>query len=310
MTSLDQELSTSALIEILVRVPFDAPVPAVSRAFRTIWTSEAFLEARRAFGIQLQLSRPRNSKDLLLTARRVVQRFRCRNWPGSVRVEFRQLEEGEKPSMSFKDPYFKFLQLRDGGVQIPAEPMEEDLYLNGLDPVGGGPVRTAWWAAVRSVLDGTVIPSDARILLLGDRRMGGRSAYSFVLALVWTGKDYGVVKCHLDPTYLSCSMVACGGIQAGRVGSLGKAGEVQWHEIFQRLCRKIRGCHQHHDQRGNLDRSMELPNLGRWRWRVWWPEVGGYFSSPWGTRLPGTLEDWCGSEPWVANLFEDVADSS
>ena len=215
MTSLDQELSTSALIEILVRVPFDAPVPAVSRAFRTIWTSEAFLEARRAFGIELQLLRPRNSKDLLLTARRVVQRFRCRNWPGSVRVEFRLLEEGEKPSMSFKDPYFKFLQLRDGGVQIPAEPMEEDLYLNGLDPVGGGPVRTAWWAAVRSVLDGTAIPSDARILLLGDRRMGGRSAYSFVLALVWTGKDYGVVKCHLDPTYLSCSMVACGGIQAG-----------------------------------------------------------------------------------------------
>ena len=217
--SLDQKLSTSALIEILLRVPLDVPVPAVSRTFHAIWTSEAFLQARRAFGTELQLLRPRNSKDLLLAMRRVVQRFRCRTCPGSVRVEFRHREKGEKPSMSFDDPYFRFLQLRDGGVQIPAEPMEEDLYLNGLDPVGGGPVRTAWWAVVRSVLDGTAIPSNARILLLGDRRMGGRSAYSLIMALVWTGKDYGIVKCHLDPAYLDCTMEAWGGIQAQPVAA-------------------------------------------------------------------------------------------
>jgi len=213
MAPFHTEWKGSISVEILVRVPLDAPVPAVSRTFHAIWTSEAFLRARRAL---LHLLRP-NSKDLLLATRRLVQRFRRGKCPGSVRVEFRELEEGDKPSMSFDDPYFRFLQLRDGGVQIPAEPMEEDLYLNGLDPVGGGPVRNAWWAAVRSVLDGTAIPSDARILLLGDRRMGGRSAYSLIMALVWTGKDYGVLKCHLDPAYLDCAMVAWWGIQAGPV---------------------------------------------------------------------------------------------
>ena len=217
--SLDQKMATSALIEILVRVPLDVPVPAVSRTFHKIWTSDAFLQARRAFGTELKRLTPDNSKDLLLAMRRLVQRFRRGKCAGSVRVEFRQLEEGDKPSMSFDDPYFRFLQLRDGGVQIPAEPMEEELYLNGLDPVGGGAVRNAWWAAVRSVLDGTAIPSDAQILLLGDRRMGGRSAYSLIMGLVWTGKDYGVLKCHLDPAYLDCNMEACGGIQAGPVAA-------------------------------------------------------------------------------------------
>ena len=47
----------------------------------------------------------------------------------------------------------------------------------------------------------------------GERRLGGRSAYSLAMALVWTGKDYGVLKCHLDPAYLDCSIVCGGGIK-------------------------------------------------------------------------------------------------
>ena len=33
------------------------------------------------------------------------------------------------------------------------------------------------------------------------------------MALVWTGNDYGVLKCHLDPTYPDCSIVCAGGIK-------------------------------------------------------------------------------------------------
>lgn len=38
--------------------------------------------------------------------------------------------------------YSCFLQLRVGGAQAPAEPMG-DLFMNGLDPVGGGAIRRA-----------------------------------------------------------------------------------------------------------------------------------------------------------------------
>ena len=39
-----------------------------------------------------------------------------------------------------------------------------------------------------------------------------RSAYSWVMAVVWTGRDYGVLRCHLDPTYMDCDMTCGGGI--------------------------------------------------------------------------------------------------
>ena len=44
-------------------------------------------------------------------------------------------------------------------------------------------------------------------------KLAGRSSYSLAMALVWTGQDYGVLKCHLDPAYLDCTMTCGGGIK-------------------------------------------------------------------------------------------------
>ena len=44
-------------------------------------------------------------------------------------------------------------------------------------------------------------------------KLAGISSYSLAMALVWTGQDYGVLKCHLDPAYLDCTMTCGGGIK-------------------------------------------------------------------------------------------------
>ena len=44
-------------------------------------------------------------------------------------------------------------------------------------------------------------------------KLAGRSSYSWAMALVWTGQDYGVLKCHLDAAYLDCTMICSGGIK-------------------------------------------------------------------------------------------------
>ncbi|CAK9014494.1 unnamed protein product [Durusdinium trenchii] len=220
MTSLDQKLPAGSLVEILSHLPVTSqpPMRSTSQAFKGIMTSPLFRQVRPK---EVLVVKPKTAKKMVNVASNLINGFMTPDSlpvVDSIRLEWEKTEVGDKKSMSFKNPFYKFLQLRVGGQQANAEPFEEELYLNGLDPKGAEPaLRKAWWASVRSVLDGLPIPESARILLLGDRRLGGRNAYSLVMALVWTGSDYGVLKCNLDPAYLDCNMHCSGGIKENTV---------------------------------------------------------------------------------------------
>mmetsp|Transcript_3119 Transcript_3119/g.7253 ORF Transcript_3119/g.7253 Transcript_3119/m.7253 type:complete len:295 (-) Transcript_3119:128-1012(-) len=212
-----QRLSTSSSLVTFSLLPAASlrSLKCTSKALKAISESDWLLEVRRSCVVVVK---PTTGKDLAKAAGRLVDGFlKPDSFPmDSVRLEWEKLEKGDKKSTSFDSPYYRFLQLRVGGIQGYPEPFEQDLYINGLDPKEDGPARKtrkAWWASVRSVLDGLPIPPNARILLLGDRRLGGRSAYSFVMAMVWTGSDYGVLKLHMDPTYLAGDMICAGGIK-------------------------------------------------------------------------------------------------
>lgn len=220
MTSLDQRLPALSLVEIVASLPVASQpqMKSTSRVFKDIMESERFVQIRRSHPIEVVVVKPKTGKNLVTVASRLVDAFMKSDSEStlplveSIRVEWAKAEVGDKKSMSFDNPFYKFLQLRVGGEQAPP-PFEHDLCINGLDPKGAGRLRKAWWASVRSVLDGLPIPRCARVLLLGERRLGGRSSYSLAMALVWTGQDYGVLKCHLDPAYLDCTVTCGGGIK-------------------------------------------------------------------------------------------------
>lgn len=208
-TSLDQRLPALSLVEILACLPVASQprMKSTSRVFKDIMESERCVQTRRSHPIEVVVVKPKTGKGLAKVASRLVDAFMKSDSEStlplveSIRVEWEKAE------------FYKFLQLRVGGEQAPPRPFEQDLYINGLDPKGAGRLRKAWWASVRSVLDGLPIPLSARVLLLGERRLGGRSSYSWAMALVWTGQDYGVLKCHLDAAYLDCTMICSGGIK-------------------------------------------------------------------------------------------------
>ena len=163
-----QRLSVSSSLETFSLLPAASrrSLRCTSKALKAISESERLLEARRS---GLVVVKPKTGKDMAKAAGRLVEGFlKPDSFPmDSVRLEWKKLEKGDKKSMSFKSPYYKFLQLRVGGIQASPEPFEQDLYINGLDPKEAGSARKAWWASVRSVLDGLPIPPKARVLLLG-----------------------------------------------------------------------------------------------------------------------------------------------
>ena len=212
MTSLDR---LAALSVQIVSLPMDSqkPMKSTSKGFKEMQSDSH--QIRKSYPKELLVVKPQSGEAMAKLSGRLINAFMDpASMPidSSIRLELEEIETGDKRSMSFEKPYYKFMQLRMGGKQTSTEDFE-DIHFNGLDPKEAGVLRKAWWAAVRSVLDGLPIPDSARILLLGVRRFGGRSAFSYVMALVWTGKDYGVLKCHMDPTYLDCNMVCSGGVK-------------------------------------------------------------------------------------------------
>ena len=182
MTSLDQRLPALSLVEILACLPVASQpqMRSTSRVFKDIMESERFVQTRRSHPIEVVVVKPKTGKGLAKVASRLVDAFMKSdsesNLPlvESIRVEWEKAEAGDKKSMSFDKPFYKFLQLRVGGEQAPPRPFEHDLCIKGWDPKGAGHLRKAWWASVRSVLDGLPIPPSARVLLLGERRLGGQ----------------------------------------------------------------------------------------------------------------------------------------
>jgi len=170
MTSLDQRLPALSLVEILACLPVASQprMKSTSRVFKDIMESERCVQTRRSHPIEVVVVKPKTGKGLAKVASRLVDAFMKSDSEStlplveSIRVEWEKAE------------FYKFLQLRVGGEQAPPRPFEQDLYINGLDPKGAGRLRKAWWASVRSVLDGLPIPLSARVLLLGERRLGGR----------------------------------------------------------------------------------------------------------------------------------------
>eukprot|EP00438_Fugacium_kawagutii_P024528 Skav231379 [mRNA] locus=scaffold1586:834683:835594:- [translate_table: standard] len=211
---------------------------ATCKNFKGLMESDCFVQGRKSCGLQVLVLMLKSGKMMAKLGCKLLNAFlHPESLPvmDSIRIESEELEKGDRPSMSFEKPYYRFLQLRVGGVQVPGQSMGADLYVNGLDPVEAGPLRKAWWA-VRSVIDGLAIPPDARILLIGDRRLGSRSGYSGLLALVSTGNDFGVLKCHLDPASLDCCMVCGGGIQKETVKQALRAlisGRLERHGRFE-----------------------------------------------------------------------------
>lgn len=175
MTSLDQRLPALSLVEILACLPVASQprMKSTSRVFKDIMESERCVQTRRSHPIEVVVVKPKTGKGLAKVASRLVDAFMKSDSEStlplveSIRVEWEKAEAGDKKSMSFDKPFYKFLQLRVGGEQAPPRPFEQDLYINGLDPKGAGRLRKAWWASVRSVLDGLPIPRSARFLVVG-----------------------------------------------------------------------------------------------------------------------------------------------
>ena len=235
--SLTHKLSGSALLEALVRVPLatHANVQACCRDLHGLLSSEAFARRRAASGFGPELHvRPLQGAVLAKHILALLKEF-LDPTPGfeSLRFESTKLESGDKPSHSFEKPYYRFVQLRVGGTQVPQKPMNRELYLDGLDPKGSTPrLRDAWWAVARSIFDGTPVPPSVRILMLGVRRHGGRSAYALNLALVWTGSEGGFVQCSMDPTYLDCGVRVCGGLSKEKLEAALKGLQASSHQTF------------------------------------------------------------------------------
>lgn len=217
MTSLDQRLPAVALAEIfsLVPVATHLDLKATCKNLRDLMGSECFLQIRRSgHGMQILVLKPETDEALANLGVKLVEAFlQPKSAPvsDSIRIVSENLDT-RATSWDALDSAFCscFLQLRVGGAQAPAEPMG-DLLMNGLDPVGGGAIRRAWWAGVRSVIDGLPIPPEARVLLTGDRYLGD-TACCLVMALISTGSDYGVLKCYLHDS-MDCCMVCGGGIK-------------------------------------------------------------------------------------------------
>ena len=74
-----------------------------------------------------------------------------------------------------------------GGKTNPKDFEDISNFHFGLGPKEAGILRKAWWVA--SVLDGLPMTRHE----------------SYIMALVRTGKDYGVLKCHMEATYFACS---------------------------------------------------------------------------------------------------------
>eukprot|EP00438_Fugacium_kawagutii_P009223 Skav224568 [mRNA] locus=scaffold4295:192200:193015:- [translate_table: standard] len=200
--------------------------------------SECFLQIRRSFGMQILVFKPETDEALTNLGLKLVEAFlQPKSAPvsDSIRVVSDLGTRATSWDANLDSAFYScFLQLRVGGAQAPAAPMG-DLFMNGLDPVGGGAIRRAWWAGVRSVIDGLPIPPDARVLLIGDRYLGD-SAGCLVMALISTGNDYGVLKCYLRDS-MDCCMVCGGGIKEKLVkqelGSLIKCKSRNMVNIFE-----------------------------------------------------------------------------
>lgn len=215
--SIVHALPGNALMETMARVPLmsQGPVKATCWNLKQLLISSAFYKVRMdsGWGPEIRISRVASSKYMIDRALHLVEMFLHQQACESARIELEALEDGDKPSASHDAPYFKYAQFRAGGAQVPAEPMQQDLYLDLLDPKDGSErLREAWWAVARSIFDGTPVPASVRILALGARRHGGRSAYSQIRALVWTGSQCGYLICSMDPAYMDVSMSIHGGL--------------------------------------------------------------------------------------------------
>ena len=167
-------LSTEALVEIFSYLPCskDDTVKSTSKKVK-----DAMESAKMAWDSCEQLIlKPKTVGKVMTLVSSVLEAFlKPEKMPrvSSVRVESEMLEEGDKKSASCDNPYYRFLHLRVGQHE-GQEAMSEGLYLNGLDPKNHQRIRKAWWSSVRAVWDGLDIPKGVKILLLGDRRHGGR----------------------------------------------------------------------------------------------------------------------------------------
>ena len=134
MASFHQRLPFLASVEILSVLPASSlrNVRSTSKTVRAMMESTVFQEAVRLRPKELVVVRAGTGKKMVQQARNLINAFMTPSCPmQSVRLELEKLEEGDKKSMSFESPYYKFLQLREGGEQAHAVPFEHDLQLNG-----------------------------------------------------------------------------------------------------------------------------------------------------------------------------------
>eukprot|EP00438_Fugacium_kawagutii_P004316 Skav229424 [mRNA] locus=scaffold2297:255178:256128:+ [translate_table: standard] len=230
MASLDRSLSVWALAEIVSFVPVTSHwcLRTTCKDIRSIMGSECFARARQSLGMQVLVLRLESREMLAKFGYELVEGFlhpELLPVIDSIRIEPEFFEW--KPWSSFcghlEEGLYRFLQLRVGGVQVPAQQMHYLFPVDRLDPVEAGPLRRAWWDGVRSVINGLAIPPDARILLLGKaeqeffRNMHCERSVrddNVIMALVSTGNDFGVLKFVLERfPKMVCSMVCGGGIQ-------------------------------------------------------------------------------------------------